>query len=373
MERESGMANIFYSLAGEGRGHAARAATLIDLLPAEHHVSVYTFADAYHFLRLKYENEPRVDIEEIPGLVFHYTRGRLDLSKSIYHALHYRWSAFPALVRQLRDAIQERQPDLAIVDFEPALPRAAGRENLPLLKINHQNFLLAFDLSNLPFKLRQFAYFMRPAIWAYNSSAGKTVVSSFFAPPTRRGYEDVVAIGPLIRPEVQALTPTDAGHLIAYLRPQSPSSVIDSLRSAGLPVHVYGLGPQEPDGPLTFHAIDPIGFVNHLASARAVVAATGNQIVGESLYLGKPFLGIPESNHHEQLINAHFLKTLGGGDWLFAQQLTSAHVRNFLDRLDGFTAYREHPWWKADGSHAAVEMVYQHLKSKEATETTSRT
>ena len=76
------MARIAISVCGEGRGHATRIATLVEHLMHEHNVLVYTSADALGFLRSLFSEESdSVDIREIPGIIFQYTGGRLDVMR----------------------------------------------------------------------------------------------------------------------------------------------------------------------------------------------------------------------------------------------------------------------------------------------------
>ncbi|NBS31457.1 MAG: hypothetical protein EBS83_01235 [Planctomycetia bacterium] len=74
------MATIAISLCGEGRGHATRIATLIEHLERRHDVRVYCSDDGYRFLRQRFPvGHPRVSVHEIPGIVFQYSGGRLDV------------------------------------------------------------------------------------------------------------------------------------------------------------------------------------------------------------------------------------------------------------------------------------------------------
>ena len=106
----------------------------------------------------------------------------------------------------------------------------------------------------------------------------------------------------------------------------------------GWPVRIYGLGERPSEGRLTFHAIDDRRFVEDLAACAGLFSAAGNQLLGESLYFGKPVFAIPEGMHHEQQINAHFLKQMGAGDWMTAEAFQQDRLAQFLTRLD---EYRE--------------------------------
>ena len=248
-------------------------------------------------------------------------------------------------------------PDLAITDFEPVLPRAAARLGLPLVSLDHQHFLVAYDLDTLPPTLRCTARFMGLACRLFVPRAATTVVSAFYRPPLVAGWRHAVQVGPLLRTAILTATPHDAGHLVSYLRRHTPAPVIGALATAGLPVRVYGLGRREAVGPITFHDIDEQRFVADLAGCRGVVAAAGNQLIGESLHLGKPLLVLPERAHAEQTMNAHFLAAEGCGTFAPLESVTTATIRGFLDGIDRFADPLAGRRGRMDGFPAAARAI----------------
>lgn len=352
------MAKIFYSLAGEGRGHAARVRALVERLKHRHEIVIFTSDDAYDFLAPLYSASSSVQVERIPGLRFHYSRGEIDLVKTAWAGLDYRWH-LADLVASLRRRMLAESVDLAITDFEPALPRAAQELGVPVLSIDHQHFLVAYELSSLPFDLRCYANMMAIAVNAYGIEPDRTVVSAFYRPPLKAGYSDVIQAGPLLRPEVALATPHDGDYLLSYLRPATPPHVLQAIRAAGIETRIYGLGPRPDEGCLKFRPIDQRRFVADLAGCRAVIAAAGNQLLGEALYFGKPVLALPEARHHEQLINAHFLRHMARGDFMPLTDLSADRLRDFLDRMD---QYRGTPCdTQLDGTPKALSVIEQML------------
>ena len=63
------MATIVYSLAGEGRGHATRVRTIVELLRAEHRFVIFAPGDAYDMLAPLYAGSD-VGVIRLPGLHF---------------------------------------------------------------------------------------------------------------------------------------------------------------------------------------------------------------------------------------------------------------------------------------------------------------
>lgn len=362
------MAKIVISLCGEGRGHATRIATLVEHLHREHDILIFTSADALDFLSRRFSAAglresagSRVRLVEIPGIVFQYSGGRLDVLRSIAAGLDYQARQMGPLVDKLIRELDAFGADLAVTDFEPALPRAAARQEIPLVSVDHQHFLLAYDLSGLPLALKWNAWFMSHAVWMYMNNPADTVVSAFFRPPLRRGWEHVVQVGPLLRQEVVQSVPRDDGFILSYLRRHTPFAAVSALADCGLPVKVYGLGHRDDVGNVSFHAIDERRFVEDLATCRCLISAAGNQLIGEALHLGKPMLLLPERAHAEQLMNSHFLAGMSGGDFALLEQVTRGRVREFLDGLERYQPALAGMVGRMDGTPEVVRVIEHRL------------
>lgn len=137
------MATIFYSLCGEGRGHALRAAHTV----AAHTVMVYTCGQAYDLLAPLYR-DTEVQVRPIDGMCFQYRGGQVDYTTTPMRAASYIWR-MPRRIDRLCHGIECDQPGLVVTDFDPLLPRAATRMGVPFISLDHQHFLLAYDLSSL--------------------------------------------------------------------------------------------------------------------------------------------------------------------------------------------------------------------------------
>jgi uncharacterized protein (TIGR00661 family) len=309
-----------------------------------------------------------VRLVEIPGIVFQYSGGRLDVPRSIAAGLDYQARQVGPLVDRMIRELDAFGADLAVTDFEPALPRAAARQQIPLVSVDHQHFLLAYDLGSLPLSLRWQAWFMSHAVWMYVSDATDTVVSAFFRPPLRRGWEHVVQTGPLLRREVVRAVPRDEGFVLSYLRRHTPFEAITALADCGMPVKVYGLGHREHVGNISFHAIDEQRFIEDLAACRCMVSAAGNQLIGEALHLGKPMLVLPERAHAEQLMNSHFLAGMGCGDFVLLEQVTRERVRGFFDGIDRLRPALEGVQGRMDGTPDVVRVIEHRLAHPVATD-----
>lgn len=355
---------IFWSMSGEGRGHATRVRALVERLRSDDlEFTLFAPGDAHDFLAPLYHGSD-VRVVQIPGLRFEYRDCRLDTRRTLTGALRY-LMGFRRLIRRLEREIRDARPELVVTDFEPALPRAARRCGVPFLSLDHQHFLVVCDLSELPATLRRKAWLMRRVVSAYYSGQIETVVSSFYrlpmaVEPTGPTTGEVRQIGVILRDEVLRAVPTEEGHLVAYLRRFAPDNVLDALRRSGREVRVYGLPPRPDAGSLRFRRVDSRAFVRDLASADALITTAGNQIVGEALHLRKPVLMMPEANNHEQFMNAWCLSKLGAGEWVELQRCRPHDVQRFLGELPRYRARTAR--LDVDGSEDALRVIRRHVR-----------
>ncbi len=350
------MATILYSLAGEGRGHAARARAMIDALGGEHRFVVLTSGDAFRFLEPFYRTNENVEVRRIPGVRFQYADGRMNLPRSIGAGLVFK-HRIPRFTARVREIVRRAAPALAVVDFEPLLPRVARELGVPVVSLDHQHFLVTYDLSSLPLSLRRWAWGMRLAVALYRIRPEKIIVSAFFRPPLKKGWEGAIQVGPLLRREVHQYHPTKEGYLLSYLRHTSPPAVLEGLKRVDREVRVYGLGARPSDTNLVFKPIHERTFLEDLSGCAGVVAATGNQLIGESLFFGKPFFGIPERLHHEQRINAYFLQQMGCGDWRFLEDVGREDFVGFSETLHTYAEGLGETRGRIDATQTAAEEI----------------
>ena len=352
------MGKIFYSVAGEGRGHATRVRTIVEELRQEHDVVLFAPHVAFEFLNDVYHDAVDVEVRRIPGLQFCYNGRRVSYFRSIRQSLPY-LQQLPKLVNSMEQMLKDERPDLIITDFEPSLPRAARRLGLPFLSFDHQHFLTAFDLSSLPWPLWMKAKSIAMTINLFYTGQRETIISSFFSTPLRPGCENVTSVGVLLRRELQQVRPVDDRHLLVYLRRFAPPRLMQALRQCGREVLIYGLGEKPRDGNLYYHEVNETGFLDDLISCHALISNAGNQLVGEALSLRKPVLAIPEEGNFEQSVNSHFLDQTGYGIGRDANSFTDEYLTSFLNRVPEFQERIEPQ--NLIGNEAALEAIRRHL------------
>ncbi len=357
------MATIFYSLSGEGRGHATRVRAVVEELRNHHKIVIYAPGHAYELLQPVYEGT-NVTVRHIPGLVFHYKdcpstgRRQLDTIKTGMQGLNY-IAGYAALSKRIQEDIERETPDLVITDFEPALPRVARQVGIPFISLDHQHFLLVSDLSKLPADLQRHAFFMAQIVRGYYRGQVQTVVSSFYFPPLKTKAKDVSQIGVLLRTEVLQAEPVHGDHIVVYLRRFGSPEVLQALEACGCEMRIYGLGVQPSKGSLKFCEIDMHRFIEDLATCRALISTAGNQLIGEALYLEKPVLAMPEYGNHEQRINGHFLREAGAGMTVSMEQISPLYTRYFMEHCETFRSRIDRE--QVYGNSTALEIINQYL------------
>ncbi len=95
--------------------------------------------------------------------------------------------------------------------------------------------------------------------------------------------------------------------------------------------HVYGYDRDEQSENIRFHRPGQQAFLEHLASARGVIATAGFTLISEALFLRKPYLAMPMAGQFEQELNAWQLQQAGLG--IAAAQPTSESIGNFFYRI----------------------------------------
>ena len=320
---------------------------------------VYSYGQALSLLKPACEPLD-VEVRELPPLEFAYTSRRtLSYTRTFFRNVGYLQDLSDIFSRIQRE-MERLPPDLIISDFEPVLPRVGRRLDVPFLSLDHQHFLLACDLKELPVALRPHTMWMAAFVRMFcPDGPSETVISSFFPYRMRTRYSFAKQVGVMVRRHILAAEPEDLGHLVAYVRRPETIDLVPQLHSLGLPIRVYGLGKQPRFGNVEFCEIHPTRFLEDLASATALVTTAGNQLVGESLYLGKPVFAVPEPSNREQDINAYFVRSMGVGEAASAEVLTKDRLASFVEKVPFYRARINRQ--RVCGNTVAVRIIEDHL------------
>ncbi|MBL8856461.1 MAG: hypothetical protein JNK57_21035 [Planctomycetaceae bacterium] len=360
------MARVVISFSGEGRGHAARTLSLVQELRG-HQLLVLCPRNMLSWMQEATWHESHVQLLAIPSLNFSYDRsGKLSYVKSCLSAMPFLYH-LRGYLRWLSQVVDEFNPHLAIVDFEPLLSRVTRSLGIRTLSLDHQHFLAAMDLSKLPWNLGMRARFLQPSVKLFCPTADAYLISSFYQFPQRPEASNYRQVGVLIREELGHHASHVGEHLLVYLRREHAGPWLQQLAELREPCFVYGMDRDGVEGNLYFKKISSREFIRDLVTCRSLISTAGNQLIGEALAVGKPVLAIPEYGNFEQQINGHFLQASGLGRCLLPQQVSR---RAFYDFLEALPFFRERIGLRNPSGNEEVVRQIQHLITMTTPQTT---
>jgi uncharacterized protein (TIGR00661 family) len=325
------MARILYSCCGEGQGHSSRVHTVTRVLMGlGHEVKVLASNKAFDVLHQRLP-----DVRRIPGFVFVYQNNRVELVKSFRENLPLIRQQ-RSIVRQIRDLIESWQPDLAITDFEPFLPRAARRSGLRCISLDHQG-VIPFAHPSLPFDQWIPALAARTAVQQTGYQEEFRLATSFFYPPIPAG-RNVQFFPPVLRDKVLSITPRDDNYVVVYQTSSSFTQLPELLKRLPFRFKVFAYEREGQDGNITYFPRSDVRFIEEVGGASWVLTNGGYTLMSEALYLGKPVFSLPVAWQFEQWLNAHYLQNLGYGTMCDDLGKFEVKMRDFLGQIG---RYRE--------------------------------
>jgi uncharacterized protein (TIGR00661 family) len=345
---------ILYGVVGEGMGHATRSKVVCEhLVERGHEVKIVVSGRAHGFLAKTFR-----DVVEIRGLTIRYVDNRMDRDGTLARNVVAAPGMLAANVSAYMRGVASFRPDAVISDFDSFAYFFAKRHGLPVMSIDNQQIVSRCKLGKFAKKGVKIDYQMTKAfVRAKLPASDHYVITTFFYPSVRPKYEKTTTlVPPILRKSIlDAKKKARAGeHVLVYQTSTSDTKLLDELNSIeGARFVVYGLRKNARVGNCTLKDFSEEGFVEDLATARAVVANGGLSLLGEAIYLGKPIFSVPVRNQYEQLLNARYLEELGWG--LAADRIEAKVLRLFLDETPKY-AHRvaKH---KQDGNRELYDVV----------------
>jgi uncharacterized protein (TIGR00661 family) len=345
---------ILYGVVGEGMGHATRSKVVCEhLVERGHEVKIVVSGRAHGFLAKTFR-----DVVEIRGLTIRYVDNRMDRGGTLGRNV----VAAPGMLATNVSAYMRRvasfRPHAVISDFDSFAYFFAKRHGLPVMSIDNQQLISRCKLGKFAKQGVKVDYQMTKAfVRAKLPACDHYVITTFFYPNVRPKYEKTTTlVPPILRKSIlDAKKKARAGeHVLVYQTSTSDTKLVDELNAIeGARFIVYGLRKNAIVGNCTLKDFSEEGFVEDLATSRAVVANGGLSLLGEAIYLGKPIFSVPVRNQYEQVLNARYLEELGWG--LAADRIEARVLRLFLAETPKY-AHRvaKH---KQDGNRELYDVV----------------
>jgi uncharacterized protein (TIGR00661 family) len=313
-------------------GHAMRSRVVLSHLLAEgHEVTVMASQRAVDYLRRWFS-----DVRRIHGFCIITEANRVRRGKTLYRNVEEGLAALPGQVRAYFELVREFEPECVISDFESWTYLYGKSRRLPVLSLDniqmihrcrHPEEFIAAD----PKAFRVAKAFVKAKL----PGCDHYFVTTFFDAEVRK--KRTTLHPPILRPEILAATPSKGEHLLVYQTAEGNLALADALTQAGLPCRVYGmrrnLEADVVEGNLTYRPFSEAGFIEDLATSRAVVAGGGFTLMSEAVYMHKPMLSTPIVGQFEQTLNGLYLERMGYGRR--APAVTAETLSAFLDAVPG--------------------------------------
>jgi uncharacterized protein (TIGR00661 family) len=315
---------ILYGVVGEGMGHAMRSRVILEHLTRDHDVEIMASGRATDFLRKRFAG-----VNGIHGLHMIYEENRVRLGHTLWSNILAGATGIPKNIVSYFQLVDRFKPDVVISDFESWTYLYGKNQRLPILSIDNMQVINRCLLPDDVIAGHRAEFEVTKAfIKTKLPFCDEYFITSFFEPPIRK--ERTRLFPPILRPEILAANrrapktepggPAPAGgndHLLVYTTGEGNEGLAKTLVATGIECRIYGmrrdLKTEEVEGNLRYRPFSEAGFIDDLASARAVIAGGGFTLMGEAVYLRKPMLAVPLGRQFEQVLNARYLELEGYG------------------------------------------------------------
>jgi uncharacterized protein (TIGR00661 family) len=334
---------ILYGVPGEGMGHATRSKVVIDYLISKgHEIKIVASDRAFKFLDKSF---PGCAIE-IKG--FHFAYKNAEVSKSATFLLILKSAAKNLVFNKTKKHLIENnfKPDLVISDFESFSFVYAKLHKLPIISIDNMQVMDRCKLAIKIAKEERNNYLLAKGIVKFKvPRCHHYFITSFFDAKIKK--TNTTLVPPIIRKEIQEAKIVKGNHIIMYQTSSKLKTVKETLHQfPNEKFLVYGMNKDEQDKNITFKPFSEAGFIQDLASAKAVIANGGFSFISEAVYLKKPVYSFPINKQFEQWMNAAYIDKLGYGKHCIS--LNAKDLKYFLASISKYE--KQLKQYKQDGN-----------------------
>ncbi len=348
---------ILYGVVGEGMGHAMRSrVTLEHLVGQGHEVSIMASGRAVDFLQKHFS-----DVTRIHGFHMITEENRVRMGKTILSNALTGVTGVPKNIAAYFDRIGEFKPDAVVSDFESWTYLYAKTHRLPIVSIDNMQIINRCTHDDDVLEGNRAGFEVTKAfIKGKLPFCDEYFITTFFRPEVRKPNTHLFP--PILRPEILAAKPSRGEHLLVYQTAEGNESLVRTLAKTGLDCRIYGMRrsikEDEIEGNLRYRPFSEAGFIEDLATSRAVIAGGGFTLMGEAVYLRKPMLSVPLGKQFEQVMNARYLEKIGYGCAAMSLE-DPAEVTRFLGSIDRCEAKLAE--YKQDGNTLLLRAVDEFL------------
>lgn len=322
---------ILYGVVGEGMGHAMRSRVVLEHLVAEgHEIEIMASGRAKEFLEKRFEG-----VNRIHGLHMIYDENRVRRGKTLVSNVLAGTTGLPKNIAAYFELIKDFRPDVVVSDFESWTYLYAKVHRLPIVSIDNMQIINRCTHDPAVFEGHEADFQVTKAfVKSKLPFCDHYLIATFFYPPVRKDRTTLVP--PILRPEILSARQRPGEHLLVYQTAEGYEGLTETLAATGLECRIYGmrrgLEEEQVEGNLRYRPFSEAGFIDDLASCRAVIAGGGFTLMGEAVYLRKPMLAVPLGRQFEQLLNARYLTREGYGRYA-ATLDDPAVIKEFVEAI----------------------------------------
>ena len=311
-------------------GHATRSNVVVSHLLKKHDVRIATSDRAYVFMKERFPGR----VYEIKGFHLAYKDGGVSKYRTAAILLKNGPKDLIANLHKYRLVHKEFKPDLVISDFDSFAFFFAQFNKIPLISIDNIQTVNRCKLDfPIPRSERNSYEIARNIVKAKVPNADHYLITSFFKAQTKK--KNTSLIPPILREKILEVTGKSGEHVLVYQTSSSQNNIIQVLNQIpNIPFIVYGFNKSEIRRNVTLKKFSEDGFIEDLASAKAVISNGGFSLLSEAVYLRKPVCSVPIKGQFEQYINAAYIEKCGYGRHL--NDLSPDGIKSFLFDVDTF-------------------------------------
>lgn len=315
------MARIWYSVHGEGAGHAVRSDSILERLTKEHDVLITAAEKAYKILSQKYEN-----VKYIKGNTIVYKNNRVKFTRTTIRFFREIPFKITRNIAKIIPAVLKFKPDIIISDFETAAHYYSYILKKPCISLDNIHFSTecTFDC---PVKMPKY---FKPFVKVLHPKSKYYIIPSF-ADIKPKSPKTTKIVSPIIREAVKKLKPVNEDFVLVYQTSPSNKAMITKLLKSNNKYIIYGMNEKSRKN-LIFKGFSSDGFLDDLRRCKYVIINGGFTVLSEALYLKKPILAVPIGKQYEQIYNANSIHTMKYGT--FTYKLNIDDIMNFEKNID---------------------------------------
>ena len=340
---------ILYGLPSEGMGHATRSKVIISHLSKNNDVRIVTSDRAYSFMEDNFPGK----VYEIKGFHLAYKNGSISQFRTVTEFFKNSPKGLIENFHKYKFIKNEFEPDLVISDFESFTFFFAKFHKLPLISIDNIQVVNRCKLDfEIPKTEMQNYNIAKNIIKAKVPNANYYLITSFFDAEIIKKNTEIIP--PILREKIIKTKPTAGNHILVYQTSTSQNDIIPILNKVSKDrFFVYGFNRDENCGNVMLKKFSEDGFINDLASARAVITNGGFSLISEAVYLKKPVCSIPIKGQFEQLVNASYIEKCNYGRNF--NGFSSDLIKSFLYDLNIFQKNLDS--YKQDGNRETFNKI----------------